>query len=127
MKNVRVFYLKEVKFSIYLKRRVFVMNVLLLCSTGIKCWKSKVLFFRNVGRKNGLKYVKFLHDNASMHRAAIVTKFVENEKVTTWRHPPYFPDLVPSDCFQFHRPITPPPRPPRGLPSPPHPLHPPAK
>ena len=43
------------------------------------------------------KYVKLLHDNDPSHKAAIVTKFLEDEKITVLPHPPYSPDLAPCD------------------------------
>ena len=43
--------------------------------------------------KTGLKY---LHDNASAHKAYIMTDILESEKVTALPHPPYSPDL---QCF----------------------------
>ena len=38
--------------------------------------------------KIGLYYVKLLHDNTPSHKAAIVTKFLEDDKVTVLSHPP---------------------------------------
>ena len=51
--------------------------------------------------KTGLKYVRLLHDNASAHKARIVTDILESEKVTVLPHPPYSPDLAPCDFFLF--------------------------
>jgi len=41
------------------------------------------------------------HDNASSHKAKIVTEFLEENKVTVLPHPPYSPDLAPCDFFLF--------------------------
>ena len=44
-----------------------------------------------------------LHDNAPSHNAAIVKKFLANRNVAVLHHPPYSPDLAPSDYFLFRR------------------------
>ena len=49
----------------------------------------------------GFKHVRLLHDNAPAHTFAIVTAFLKKEKVTVLPHPPYSPDLAPSDFFLF--------------------------
>ena len=49
----------------------------------------------------GFKHVRLLHDNAPAHTSAIVTAFLKKEKVTVLPHPPYSPDLAPSDFFLF--------------------------
>ena len=41
--------------------------------------------------------VRLLHDNASSHKAAIVRKYLKQEKVVELPHPPYSPDLAPCD------------------------------
>ena len=43
----------------------------------------------------GLRGVRLLHDNASSHKAAIVHKYLKQEKVVELPHPPYSPDLAP--------------------------------
>ena len=50
--------------------------------------------------KNGFNIVKLLCDNAHSNKAAIVTKFLEDD-ITTLPHPPYFLDLAPCDYFLF--------------------------
>ena len=40
---------------------------------------------------------RLLHDNASSHKAAIVRKYLKQEKVVELPHPPYSPDLAPCD------------------------------
>ena len=51
--------------------------------------------------QTGLKYLRLLHDNAPAHKACIVTEFLESEKVKVLHHPPYSPDLAPSDLHLF--------------------------
>ena len=45
----------------------------------------------------GLHGIRLLHDNASSHKAAIVRKYLKQEKVVELPHPPYSPDLAPCD------------------------------
>ena len=40
-------------------------------------------------------------DNATPHKAQIVTEFLVEEGIETLRHPPYSPDLAPSDFSLF--------------------------
>jgi histone-lysine N-methyltransferase SETMAR len=40
-------------------------------------------------------------DNAPPHKARIVTEFLVEQGIETLRHPPYSPDLVPSDFWLF--------------------------
>ena len=42
-----------------------------------------------------------LHDNASSHKCEVVKSFLASEKVKVLNHPPYSPDLSPSDFFLF--------------------------
>ena len=51
----------------------------------------------------GLSGIRLLHGNASSHNAAIVREFLRQEKVVEIAHPPYSPDLAPSDYFLFPR------------------------
>ena len=51
--------------------------------------------------KTGLKHLRLLHDNAPAHKAHLVTKFLESEKVTVLPHPPFSPDLAPCNYFLF--------------------------
>lgn len=43
------------------------------------------------------------HNNAPAHRARIVTQFLENTQTNVIEHPPYSPDLAPSDYWLFNR------------------------
>ena len=45
----------------------------------------------------GLRGVRLLHDNTSSHKAAIVRKYLKQEKVVEHPHPPYSPGLAPCD------------------------------
>jgi histone-lysine N-methyltransferase SETMAR len=40
-------------------------------------------------------------DNAPPHKARIVTEFLVEKGIETLRHPPYSPDLAPSDFWLF--------------------------
>ena len=48
-------------------------------------------------------YVRTLHDNASAHKARIVTDFLVSERVTVLLHPPFLLDLAPCDYFLFSK------------------------
>jgi histone-lysine N-methyltransferase SETMAR len=48
-----------------------------------------------------LKYLRLLHDNASGHKARIVTDFFKAEEVTALPHPAFSPDLAPCNYFLF--------------------------
>ena len=51
----------------------------------------------------GLKNMKILHDNAKPHVAKIVKTYLQNEGITIIDHPPYSPDLAPSDFWLFSK------------------------
>jgi len=42
-----------------------------------------------------------LQDNAPTHTAAIVSRFLAKKQVAVLSHPPYSPDLAPTDYFLF--------------------------
>jgi hypothetical protein len=46
---------------------------------------------------------RILNTCASSHKAAIVQKYLKQEKVVELPHPPYSPDLAPCDIFLFPR------------------------
>jgi histone-lysine N-methyltransferase SETMAR len=48
------------------------------------------------------KGVMFLHDNASAHRALETQKNLAYVGFHCFEHPPYSPDLAPSDYHLFH-------------------------
>jgi histone-lysine N-methyltransferase SETMAR len=50
---------------------------------------------------SGLKNMKILHDNAKPHVALIVKKYLQEQNLTIIDHPPYSPDLAPSDFWLF--------------------------
>ena len=41
------------------------------------------------------------HDNASVHTSYYVLSTIHNLRYELFRHPPYFPDLAPSDYYLF--------------------------
>lgn len=43
------------------------------------------------------------HNNAAPHKAAIVTEYLQSERIELLPHPPYSPDLAPCDFFLFPR------------------------
>lgn len=45
--------------------------------------------------------MKFHHDNARPHVAKCVVAYLESENFTIVDHPPYSPDLAPSDFWLF--------------------------
>ena len=51
--------------------------------------------------KSGTKSMKILHDNAKPHVAKIVREYLNSEGITIIDHPPYSPDLAPSDFCLF--------------------------
>ena len=50
---------------------------------------------------SGTTSFKILHDNAKVHVAKKVKTYLEEEGLTTIRHPPYSPDLAPCDFWLF--------------------------
>ena len=50
----------------------------------------------------GLKGEWFLHwDNAPVHTAMVILKFLAKKRIKLLSHPPYSPDLTPADYFLF--------------------------
>ncbi|KAG5319810.1 MOS1T transposase, partial [Pseudoatta argentina] len=47
--------------------------------------------------------VTFLHDNARPHVAKVVKKYLKTLKWDVLPHPPYSPDIAPSDYWLFRR------------------------
>ena len=71
-------------------------------SVNARFYKGDVLhkvkkYFLSRRPATGLRDVRFLHDNASSHKAAIVREYRKQEKVGGFPHPPYSPDLAPCD------------------------------
>ena len=50
---------------------------------------------------SGTKNMKFHHDNAKPHIHKSVINYLESEKFIIMQHPPYSPDLAPSDYWLF--------------------------
>ena len=65
---------------------------------------KKVKEFYNKKRPSkGWSGVNLLHNNASSQKCEVVKSFLASEKVKVLNHPPYSPDLSPSDFFLFPR------------------------
>ncbi len=47
--------------------------------------------------------IKLHHDNATPHINHIVFDYLQQEKIQVMAHPPYSPDLAPSDFWLFNR------------------------
>ena len=63
---------------------------------------KKVEEFYNKKRPSkGWSGVHLLHVNASSHKCEVVRSFLASEKVKVLNHPPYSPDLSPSDFLLF--------------------------
>ena len=66
------------------------------------CWCNWRIFWRkNAGRGKITKGVLFLHDNAPAHRTFATQKKLAYLVFNCLDHPPYSPDLAPSDCHLF--------------------------
>jgi [histone H3]-lysine36 N-dimethyltransferase SETMAR len=93
-------------FSLFFRRSGFVAKIMLKerC-TATAAWYirgclSKV--FRNLKelRPNcGLKGVRLHHDNARVHTAHVVERFLQRRKIRLTGHPAYSPDLAPLDFY----------------------------
>ena len=58
-----------------------------------KFYREKVLkklkwYYCKRWPNSGIKNMRLLHDNASSHKAGIVTEFLQQEKLTVLPHPP---------------------------------------
>ena len=76
-------------------------------SVNARFYKGKVLhtfkkYFLNRRPATGLRGVRFLHDYASSHKAAIEHEYLKQEKAVELPHPTYLPDLAPCD-FSYSR------------------------
>ena len=49
----------------------------------------------------GLRGLCLIHDKVPAHKCVLVQDFIKEEKVVQLSHPPYSPDLSPSDFFLF--------------------------
>jgi [histone H3]-lysine36 N-dimethyltransferase SETMAR len=57
--------------------------------------------FMKKGGRNTVRDVMLHHDNATPHKAAVVTEYLKEERVKLLSHPPYSPDLAPCDFYLF--------------------------
>ena len=51
--------------------------------------------------KSGLHAIKMHHDNARPHQTNETREFLQEQGIMVMRHPPYSPDLAPSDFWLF--------------------------
>ena len=65
------------------------------------CWCNWRTFWRENRRGDITKWVLFLHDNAPAHRALATQKKLAYLGFQFLDHPPYSPDLAPSDYHLF--------------------------
>ncbi|XP_065657983.1 histone-lysine N-methyltransferase SETMAR-like [Hydra vulgaris] len=66
------------------------------------CLKPLICEINKQRRKTGTQNFKFLHDNARPHVTETVTNCLNQAGITIIRHPPYSPDLAPSDYWLFN-------------------------
>lgn len=76
------------------------------CTVTAKYYTESVLpkLSKNLKEKRpklAQKNVLFLHDNAPAHTAALTTEFLSRSRWEVMTHPPYSPDLAPSDYYLF--------------------------
>ena len=90
-----------------IRRELFTKNVFLLVKQLIlhstsKSWKR---LRENVPRKRPDQWRNntwlLHHDNAPAHTALLIRRFLTDNNMTVIPHPPYSPDLAPSDVFLF--------------------------
>jgi len=65
------------------------------------CLKPVVRAINELRPTSGTTNMKFHHDNARPHVAQSVKSYLKREGFLTIRHPPYSPDLAPSDFWLF--------------------------
>ncbi|XP_065642595.1 histone-lysine N-methyltransferase SETMAR-like [Hydra vulgaris] len=66
-----------------------------------KCLKPLICKINKQRPKTGTQNFKFLHDNARPHVTETVTNCLNQAGITIIRHPPYSPDLAPSNYWLF--------------------------
>ncbi|GBP52779.1 Histone-lysine N-methyltransferase SETMAR [Eumeta japonica] len=52
-------------------------------------------------KNNRQRRIILHHDNASCHRSAETTRFLEGQKIELMDYPPYSPDLEPNEFYLF--------------------------
>ena len=65
------------------------------------CLKPLVESIKLDRKTSGTKNIKLLHDNARPHVHKDVKNFINSEGIKIIDHPPYSPDLAPSDFWLF--------------------------
>ena len=68
-----------------------------------KYYSDLVVEVRRKRRKQRNTPLWLLHDNAPIHKAAVMDSTIENAGLTLIQHPPYSPALAPSDFWLFNR------------------------
>jgi transposase len=72
-----------------------------------KCFGNLRRLINAVRKKNlekqGTNAWFLLHDNAPAHQSILVKDFLAKNNVTTLKHPPHSPDLVPAEFYLFLR------------------------
>ena len=65
------------------------------------CLKPLLNNIKRKRSRSGLHGIKLYHDNARPHQKTSVKDFLGEQGVLVMRHPPYSPDLAPSDFWLF--------------------------
>ena len=65
------------------------------------CLNSSFKEQKNSHKKQGINKILLHHDNSPIHTSKIITKYLDENKVKTLKHPPYSPDLSPCDFWLF--------------------------
>ena len=73
-------------------------NCRLLCGN---CLKPVIKEINKQRPTSDPKNMKILHDNARPHVTKTVKSYLDQAEITIIRHPPYSPDLAPSDFWLF--------------------------
>lgn len=58
---------------------------------------------RKLTRKSRVYDLYYLHDNAPIHTSGLSTAAIQGCGLTVLPHPPYSPDLAPSDFYLFNK------------------------
>ena len=60
-------------------------------------------FYQKRRPRTGVGGIKLFHDNAPAHKSTTVQKYLKESGLDVLHHPPYSPDLSPSDFWLFQR------------------------
>ena len=67
----------------------------------VKCLKPMIRALKSQRPVSGLSKIRLLHDNARPHVHSNVRNFLQKKGIKLIDHPPYSPDLAPSDFWLF--------------------------